>query len=155
MPQLERSASTSQTSTSTEYRCFGYYHPDADIANRHRHITLIIHTLLNHLCLLEHSSIHPIILMDPVFLLIAGMITMMILYLITIQCENNYIMHVFMNVFCEIYYICISFDILIPWPMHLYILFMLSVLCDMFWTCYTSILMSTICKLCRDFFKIF
>jgi len=29
----------------------------------------------------------------------------------------------------------------------------LSVLRDMFWTCYTSILMSTIFKICRDFFK--
>ena len=32
MPQLEKSASTSQTSTSAEYQDFGYYHPSADIA---------------------------------------------------------------------------------------------------------------------------
>ena len=80
--------------------------------------------------------------MDLIFLLIAGMITMMILYLIAIQCENDYIMYVF----CEIYYICIYFDILIPRRMYLCILFMLSVLRDMFWICYTSILMSTIFK---------
>jgi len=32
MPQFERSTSTSQTSTSAEYRDFGYYHPGVDIA---------------------------------------------------------------------------------------------------------------------------
>ena len=32
MPQVERPASTSQTSTSTEYQDFGYYHPGAHIA---------------------------------------------------------------------------------------------------------------------------
>jgi len=32
MPQLEKSASTSQTSTSIEYRSFGYYHPGANSA---------------------------------------------------------------------------------------------------------------------------
>jgi len=32
--------------------------------NHHCHITLIIHPLPNHLCLLEYNSIHPIILMD-------------------------------------------------------------------------------------------
>ena len=32
MPQLERYASTGQSSTSVEYRGLGYYHPDADIA---------------------------------------------------------------------------------------------------------------------------
>jgi len=57
---------------------------------------------------------------------------MMILYLIAIQYENDYIMQVFMNVFCKIYYICIYFDILILQRMYLYILFMLSVLGDMF-----------------------
>ena len=31
MPQLERSASTSQISISAEYQDFGYYHPGADI----------------------------------------------------------------------------------------------------------------------------
>ena len=35
--------------------------------NRHRHITLMIHSMPNHLSLPEHSSIHPIILMDPIF----------------------------------------------------------------------------------------
>jgi len=123
--------------------------------NRHRYITLMIHPLANHLCLLEHSSIHSIILVDPIFLLIAVMITMMILYLIAIRCGNDYIMHVFMNVFFEIYYISIYFDILIPRRMYLCILFMLSVLRDMFWICYTSILMSTIFKICRDFTKNF
>jgi len=111
--------------------------------NRHHHITLMIHPLPNHLCLLEHCSIHPIILMDLIFLLIAVMITM-ILCLIAIQCGNDYIMQVFMNLICEIYYICIYFDILIPRRMYLCILFMLSVVCDMFWTCYTATLLSTI-----------
>jgi len=32
MPQLERFASASQTSTSIEYQSFGYYHPNTDIA---------------------------------------------------------------------------------------------------------------------------
>jgi len=73
--------------------------------NRHHYIILMIHPLPNHLCLPEHSSIQPIIRMNPIFLLIAGMITMMILYLITIQYGNGYIMQVFINVFCEIYYI--------------------------------------------------
>jgi len=82
--------------------------------------------------------------MDPIFLLIVRMITMTILCLITIQCGNGYIMQVFMNVFCEIYYICIYFDILIPRHMYLCILFMLSLLSDMFGTCYTSVLMSTV-----------
>ena len=31
MPQLERYASTSQSSISAKYRGFGYYHPGADI----------------------------------------------------------------------------------------------------------------------------
>ena len=91
--------------------------------NHRRHITMIIHHIPNHLCLLKHSSIHPIILMNLIFLLIAGMITMMIFYPIAIQCGNDYIMHVFMNVFCEIYYICIYCDILRPWRMYLCILF--------------------------------
>ena len=143
MPQLERSASTSQTSTSAEYRGFEYCHPDADIVQPplpyYSDDTSFIQSSLPS----EASNIHLIILMDPIFLLIAEMITM-ILYLIAIQCGNNYIIHVFMNVFCEIYYICIYFDILIPRRMYLCILFMLSVLHDMFWACYTSILMSTI-----------
>jgi len=80
----------------------------------------------------------------PLSLLIREMITMMILCLITISCKNDYIMQVSMNVFCEIYHICIYLDILIPRCMYLCILFMLSVLSDMFSTCYTSILMSTI-----------
>jgi len=32
MPQLERSASISQTSTNAKYQSFGYYNPGADIA---------------------------------------------------------------------------------------------------------------------------
>ena len=32
MPQFETSASPSQSSTSAEYRDFGYYHPGVDIA---------------------------------------------------------------------------------------------------------------------------
>jgi len=35
--------------------------------NRHSHITLMIHPLLNHLCLAEHNNIHPIIRMDSIF----------------------------------------------------------------------------------------
>ena len=43
-----------------------------------------------------------------VSLIIAGIIMIMILYFIAIQYKNDYIMQVFMHVFCEIdYYICI------------------------------------------------
>ena len=41
----------------------------------------------------------------PIFLLIAGIIMIMILYFIIIYCENEYIMQVFMHVFCGINYI--------------------------------------------------
>ena len=96
----ERFACTSQSSTSAEYRTFGYYHPGADIAQPPSPYYSDDNPLSNHLCLSERN-IHLIILMDLIFLLITGMITMMILYLIAIQCENDYIMQEFMNVFCE------------------------------------------------------
>ena len=76
--------------------------------NHHRHITLMMDPLPNHLSLPDQTNIHTIILMKTIYLislLITGMITMMILCLIAIQYGNDYIIHVFMNIICEIYYI--------------------------------------------------
>jgi len=76
--------------------------------NHHRHITLMIDPLTNHLSLLDQPNIHIIILVKTIYLislLSARMITMMISCLIAIQCGNDYIMQVFMNAFCEMYYI--------------------------------------------------
>ena len=112
MAQLERFASTSQTSSAQNIEVLGII-TVLILRNRHHYITLMIHPLPNHLCLLKHNNIHPIILMDPIFLLIAEMITMMIFCLTAIQYGNDYIIQVFMNVFCEIYYIYIYFNILI------------------------------------------
>ena len=86
-----------------EYRDFGYYHLGADIAQLsspcYSDGTSSTQSSLP-TGAQQHSSI---ILMDLIFLLITGLATMMILSLIAIQCENDYIMQVFMNVFCEIY----------------------------------------------------
>ena len=62
--------------------------------NRHRHITLIMDPLANHLSLPDQTNIYTIILMKTIYLislLIAGKIAIMILCLIAIQCENDYI----------------------------------------------------------------
>ena len=62
--------------------------------NPHRHITLMLDHLVNHLTLPDLTNKHTIILMKTIYMisiLIAGMIIMMILCLITIHCENDYI----------------------------------------------------------------
>jgi len=62
--------------------------------NSHRHITLILDILANHLSLLDLTNKHTIILMKTiylVFILMTGTMIMMILCLIAIQCENDYI----------------------------------------------------------------
>ena len=143
MPQLERSACTSRTSTSARISRFWV------LSSWCWYCTTVIAiysdgTSSTQSSLPTGARQHSSIILMDLFLLITGMTTMMILSLIAIQCGNDYIMQVFMKVCCEIYSICIYFDILIPWRMYLYIRFMFTVLGDMFWTCYTSILMSTI-----------
>jgi len=68
--------------------------------------------LANHLSLANQSNIHIIVLMETIYmiyLLIAEIITIMILCIVAIQCENDYIMQIFMDIFCEIYYIMHAF----------------------------------------------
>ena len=62
--------------------------------NPSRHITLIVDSLANHLSLQDLTHKHIIILMETIYListLIAGMMIMMILCLLAIQCGNDYI----------------------------------------------------------------
>ena len=63
------------------------------LLNTHRHITLMLDPLTNHLSLLDLTHKHTIILKETnlVSILIAGIIIMMSLYLIEIQYENDYI----------------------------------------------------------------
>ena len=62
--------------------------------NTHRHITLMSDPLANHLNLLDLTDKHTIILMETIHLisiLIAGIMMMISLCLIGIQCGNDYI----------------------------------------------------------------
>jgi len=62
--------------------------------NTHRHITLMSDPLANHLNLLDITDKHTIILMETIHLisiLIAGIMMMISLCLIRIQCGNDYI----------------------------------------------------------------
>ena len=62
--------------------------------NPYRHITLMLDPLANHLSLQDLTHKHIIILMETIYLvsiLIAGMMIMMILCLLVIQCGNDYI----------------------------------------------------------------
>ena len=127
--------------------------------NRHRHITLMIDHLANHLSIPDQINKHIIMLMKIiylVFILIAGMTIMMILCLIAIQCENDYIsMYLWMYFVKFIIFACILICFYRR-RAYLYFHFMFSVISDMFWICDTWILMSTFfLKICRDFFRIF
>jgi len=62
--------------------------------NLYRHITLMLDTLANHLNLQDLTYKHIIILIEIIYLisiLITGMMIMMIVWLLTIQCGNDYI----------------------------------------------------------------
>jgi len=64
------------------------------VHNTHRHITLILDPLTNHINLLNLTHKHTIILMETIHLVsifITGIMIMMSLCLIEIQCENDYI----------------------------------------------------------------
>ena len=67
---------------------------DLILHNPHRHITLVVDPLANHLSLQDLTHKYIIILMKTICLvsiLIAGMMIMMILCLLVIQCGNDYI----------------------------------------------------------------
>jgi len=85
--------------------------------NWQHHITLMMDFLANHFSLPDQTNIHTIILIEIIYLislLITGMIMMRFCASSQIQCENDYIMQVFMNVFSRIYYIMHVFDMFLP-----------------------------------------
>ena len=107
----------------------------------------MLDSLANHLSLQDLTHKHIIILMETiylVFILFAGMMIMMILCLLAIQCGNDYISRYLWIILCNLlYYACILISF---YRRRLYLCFqfMFWVLGDMFWICYTWILMSTL-----------
>jgi len=96
------------STTSIEYRDLGYYYHRVDIAQPSPTYYSDDRASNQSLSLPDQTNIHTIIFMKTIYLislLIVGMITMMIWCIIAIQCENDYIMQIFTNVFCEICYI--------------------------------------------------
>ena len=85
--------------------------------NPHRNIILMLDPLTNHLSLQDLTHKLIIILMKTIYLislLIAWMIMIMILCIIAIQCKNDYIMQVFMNVFVKFTILCMYFGMFLP-----------------------------------------
>jgi len=85
--------------------------------NPHLHITLMMDPLANHLSLLDLTHKHTIIFMKTihlVFILIAGIMIMMILYLIAIQCENDYISRYLWMYFVQFTILCMYFNMFLP-----------------------------------------
>ena len=79
--------------------------------NPYHQITLMLDPLANHLSLQDHTHKHIIIFMETIYLvsiLIEEMMIMMILYLLVIQCENDYISRYLWIILCNLlYYACI------------------------------------------------
>ena len=85
----------------------------------------------------QANNLRSLRVLVSVSLLVAWIITMMILCLIAIQCENNYIrMHLWIY-FVEFTILCMYFDMFVPTTHVFSFLLMFRVIGDMFWTCDT------------------
>ena len=105
------------STSSTEYRDFGYYHYGADIAQHPPPYYSDVRPLANHLNLLDLTDKHTIILIETIHIvsiLIAGIMIMMSLYLIGIQCGNDYISRYLLMYFVQFTILCMYFDIFLP-----------------------------------------
>jgi len=106
--------------------------------------------------IVTYHNLRDLRVLVPVSLLIVGLITMMILCLIVIQCGNDYIMQLFMNMFGEIDYIMhvfwyVSTDDTCIYAFALYLV--------LYVICFGHVIYEYWCvhffKICRDFFKNF
>jgi len=125
--------------------------------NPYRYITLMLDPLVNHLSLQDLTYKHIIILIETIYLvsiLIARMMIMMILYLLVIQCWNDYISRYLCIILCNLLYDAYILIYFYQRRLYLYFHFIFCVLGDMFWICDTWFLMSTFFTICRDFFSV-